>query len=632
MNRNNSFNHKFNRTVSHSPKQNNYCQKILISNYIKANNKIPSSLNSSINSNKDDHNELLKIKSKYKELLRENEQLKFINSINKRSGSGIKKGLNTQSLIKNLTQGNIKKNMMNSMNSTINSSKRGQSFNKNNKNLIEKGDNQYNNYMKKDCEVSGTLSNINLELSSSFNINNNASNQNMINNNLNTINNSNNINLAQLVLNFLKQMKDLQDNISKKSNNIHEMKKNFEIKKRELKKTCENIVLNNNSNPHINTNNSINISPRSIQNKKFIQQTPEKDNNNKQQYEELIEKLRQEIRKLNEENKIKDEKLKNEKIISTLKEDKLNNEKIQNKTLNNQIDNLKNQINELNSLIISQKETIDGLTSINEAKNKQVNKNEILEKEKKNLKESNDNLLKENKELKNQIQEKNDKINNLTIQSQLNSNNNNDNNEKIKKLENDIYGLNKEITDYKLKITDHNKDIISLTSNNQKLISEKDKIINDLSNSIKELNSQIDNLNKDILLKENKENKNEFEEMKKNLDYFKEKNNELNKENRQLKNKIAEIKTQFIAHDEDLLNLKKDLILLNIESNSKINDLQDKNQKIENIKNDFSKQVQSNVLNILNKEDIITQLKSNILSYSKYIDLLKQYNKEFQLN
>ena len=637
MNRNNSFNHKFNRTVSHSPKQNNYCQKILISNYIKANNKIPSSLNSSINSNKDDHNELLKIKSKYKELLRENEQLKFINSINKRSGSGIKKGLNTQSLIKNLTQGNIKKNMMNSMNSTINSSKRGQSFNKNNKNLIEKGDNQYNNYMKKDCEVSGTLSNINLELSSSFNINNNASNQNMINNNLNTINNSNNINLAQLVLNFLKQMKDLQDNISKKSNNIHEMKKNFEIKKRELKKTCENIVLNNNSNPHINTNNSINISPRSIQNKKFIQQTPEKDNNNKQQYEELTEKLRQEIRKLNEENKIKDEKLKNEKIISILKEDKLNNEKIQNKTLNNQIDNLKNQINELNSLIISQKETIDGLTSINEAKNKQVNKNEILEKEKKNLKESNDNLLKENKELKNQIQEKNDKINNLTIQSQLNSNNNNDNNEKIKKLENDIYGLNKEITDYKLKITDHNKDIISLTSNNQKLISEKDKIINDLSNSIKELNSQIDNLNKDILLKENKENKNEFEEMKKNLDFFKEKNNELNKENRQLKNKIAEIKTQFIAHDEDLLNLKKDLILLNIESNSKINDLQDKNQKIENIKNDFLKQIQSNNTNnsnsiILNKEDIITQLNSNILSYSKYIDLFKEYNKEFQLN
>ena len=120
--------------------------------------------------------------------------------------------------------------------------------------------------------------------------------------------------------------------------------------------------------------------------------------------------------------------------------------------------------------------------------------------------------------------------------------------------------------------------------------------------------------------------------MKKNLYFFKEKNNELNKENRQLKNKIVEIKTQFIAHDEDLLNLKKDLILLNIESNSKINDLQDKNQKIENIKNDFSKQVQSNVLNILNKEDIITQLKSNILSYSKYIDLLKQYNKEFQLN
>ena len=128
--------------------------------------------------------------------------------------------------------------------------------------------------------------------------------------------------------------------------------------------------------------------------------------------------------------------------------------------------------------------------------------------------------------------------------------------------------------------------------------------------------------------------------MKKNLNNYKEKNNELNKENRQLKNRIAEIKTQFIAHDEDLLNLKKDLILLNIESNSKINDLQDKNQKIENIKNDFLKQIQSNNTNnsnnsnniILNKEDIISQLNSNILSYSKYIDLFKEYNKEFQLN
>ncbi len=648
MNRNNSFNHRFNRTASHSPQQNNYCQKILISNYIKASNKIPSSLNSSINSNKDEQNELMKIKNKYKELLRENEQLKFMNSINKRSGSGVKKIVNTHSLIKNLTQGNLKKNMMlmNSINSTINSSKRGKSLNiikNNNKNhTIEKGEIQFNNFVKKEGEVSGTLSNINLELSSSFNINNNNNNnQNQnTNNNLNTINNQSNINLANLVLNFLKQMKDLQDSISKKLNNIHEMKKNFEIKKRELKKTCESIINNSNSNQHIITNNSVNISPRSFQNKKFIQQTPEKDNNNKQQYEEIIDKLKQEIKKLNEENKIKEEKLKNEKIISSLKEEKLNTEKIQNKTLNDQNEHLKIQINELNSLIISQKETIDGLTSINEAKTKQVDKYELLEKDKKNLKDSNDNLLKENKELKTQIQEKTDKINELTIQSQLNNNNNKDS-EKIKNLENEISNLKLEITNYKLKITEHNKDIISLTNNNQSLIREKDKIINELSNNIKDLNGQIDNLNKDILNKQglNNENKNEeIQDIKKNLESFQEKNNELNKENRQLKNKIAEIKTQFIAHDEDLINLKKDLVLLNIESNSKINDIKDKNQKIENIKNDFLKNLQSNDLNNkidnsqLKKEDILNEINSNISTYSQYIDLFKEYNKDFQLN
>ena len=45
MNRNNSFNHRFIRTAKQKLKQNNYCQKILISNNIKASNKISSSLN-----------------------------------------------------------------------------------------------------------------------------------------------------------------------------------------------------------------------------------------------------------------------------------------------------------------------------------------------------------------------------------------------------------------------------------------------------------------------------------------------------------------------------------------------------------------------------------------------------------
>ena len=77
---------------------------------------------------------------------------------------------------------------------------------------------------------------------------------------------------------------------------------------------------------------------------------------------------------------------------------------------------------------------------------------------------------------------------------------------------------------------------------------------------------------------------------------------------------------------------------MNIESNSKINDIQDKNQKIENIKNDFLKNLQSNDLNNkidnsqVKKEDIVNEINSNISTYSQYIDLFKEYNKDFQLN
>ena len=289
MNRNHSFNcnQKFNKTVSNSPQKNTYYQKILISNYIKSNNKI--SLNSSLNSNnRNERNELLKFKKKYKELLKENECLKLINNINKRSLSG-----NSKSLIRNFTNGNL---MKKKINNCLNIKKKNLSNKKN--------DIQYNNY-----------------------ISNETNEKNKIN--------KTNFNLAQLLLNFLNQMKDLQENISKKSIDIYERKKKFEIKKKELKKICENIIYNN----------SINNTQRS----KFIFQTPEKEFMNNNKFEDLINKLTKELK---------------------LKEEKVNYEINKNKNLIEKNENLNIQIKELNSLIISQKETIDGLNLINEEKKK----------------------------------------------------------------------------------------------------------------------------------------------------------------------------------------------------------------------------------------------------------------------
>ena len=72
-----------------------------------------------------------------------------------------------------------------------------------------------------------------------------------INNNFN-----NNFNLASMVLSFLKDMKTLQEKITQKVQNIKVLKKNFELKKRELKKYSENIVDKNFSATY--TGNNIN--------------------------------------------------------------------------------------------------------------------------------------------------------------------------------------------------------------------------------------------------------------------------------------------------------------------------------------------------------------------------------------
>ncbi len=63
--------------------------------------------------------------------------------------------------------------------------------------------------------------------------------------NINNSINTNNINLAYLLKDFLKDMKNLQDAIIKKDKNVHQMKINFEKKKSKIYALSENIINNN---------------------------------------------------------------------------------------------------------------------------------------------------------------------------------------------------------------------------------------------------------------------------------------------------------------------------------------------------------------------------------------------------
>ena len=82
-----------------------------------------------------------------------------------------------------------------------------------------------------------------------------------LSNNINNLNN--NYNLASMVLSFLKDMKTLQEKITQKVENVKELKKNFELKKREIKKYSESIIDKKFSSTYTG-NNTNNIIPENL--------------------------------------------------------------------------------------------------------------------------------------------------------------------------------------------------------------------------------------------------------------------------------------------------------------------------------------------------------------------------------
>ena len=450
--------------------------------------------------------------------------------------------------------------------------------------------------------------------------------------------NNNTFNLASMVLSFLKDMKTLQEKITQKVDNIKELKKNFEIKKRELRKYSENIVDKNFSSTY--TGNNINILHENLKTKSKEQSMKasiesfnlkenlnyneiikDYENKNKEQNniiinkEKDIENLKKEIKekekkieKIEKDLKTKEEKIKTEKEISNLKDDKLNSEKAENQKMNEEILELKD-------------------------------KNIKIENDLKKAKTDIENLEKINNQLeKIQIQQKN-VIDDMNKKSKIDINKFNSYKEELEKLkisEKENISLKNEIIRLKQQITQCNSNLVTISNTNESIIHEKDKIIKNFSNNIKELNKQIDLLNNEISKHGNNLSNStilteEISNLRKNNENSQQKIQELQIENKQLKNRMADIKSNYTSHDTDFENIKKLLNDLNNKANTNLKKLEDNEKKFDLCcsSNRQNKDKIKNDDEYLNCNQCIKDIKDNSELYKLLLDEIKNNNDMF---
>lgn len=429
-----------------------------------------------------------------------------------------------------------------------------------------------------------------------------------------------NTTLANLVISFLSQMKSLQEGISNHSENVKEMKKKFELKKKELKKYSENLlgVSSAPSNFVTSNSNSLSTTPRTTSNPKKVAQNQAPPNslsvqNQVTQLQSVIEKLNAEITKTKNDIVVKDEKIKNEKTISKLCEEKLNEEKAKNKNLTEENETIINEMKELKQLIQTQKETIDSLQKINntitESEGKQK---EVIE------------------SLNLDMQKKIEQIEKLTINSSELSQKLKEQEDKAINMEKDNITLKSEITKLKLSISECNTNIITISNTNENIIKEKDKIISSLSNTIADLNKQIEKITstKQTAI-DNNNNKEEIEHLNQQILVLKSQITSMNKENRELKSRIAEIKTEYVTHhDEEIELLKKSLITLNDQSAFNLQQIRDKKEKFNSIKEEFESKI-SNGPNF--NYELMSELKQSTNEYINAVEMIKTSSKEIDV-
>ena len=400
--------------------------------------------------------ELNILKNKYSKLLNENNRLKVNLKIN-----------NSFQNQNQMNSSSVTKNRKNFINLSINNPQRINSCSKS----CAKKYNMSASYSKNKRTPKININSIKKEC---YNNNNNPSkNKNVENMGINII-----VDLADMILKFLNDMKNLQEYIMKKNIGVKELKKTFETSKKNLKLFCEKIIRNKNYPDKIKNINIKNINHNAKNSKS-------KEKNN---FETKINKLENAL--IEKNNKIKSL----EKDISTYIEK--NNILIkQNNELNKKI---KNNNNDLNS----------NLVNINTLKEKQ---NKLLAE----LKEKNDKIKDLNSKLKEQVNKYNELLliieENNKLKEQLNKNNNDDKN--FSEIKNILSTLNdtcnkniNELINKDEQFTINSKKI----ENPQKNLYDNEEILNNLNNfknisnenetllgQIKNCNNIFEQINKD---------------------------------------------------------------------------------------------------------------------------------------
>ena len=307
--------------------------------------------------------ELNLLKNKYNNLLKENNLLKIKLKINNSFQTQNETRINNNSIIKN----------NNKLNLTLLNPKRNNSYSKSYKpkyimsasNSKKKKAPKINiNSLKKEYKKNGSGK---------------KKDKNLDNIGLNII-----VDLADMILKFLNDMKNLQEYIMKKNIGVRELKKNFETNKKNLRYFCEKIVNNKNSPEKIK---SINL--KNMRYKSYKNNNKSKDKNNLEfkinKLEALLIEKNNKIKHL--EKEITEYLEKNNQLIK--KNNELN-QKLKNNSIINPVD-----INEFKEkekkLLIELDEKSKNIKDLNIKLKEQINKNkEIL-----SLKEENNKLKKE---------------------------------------------------------------------------------------------------------------------------------------------------------------------------------------------------------------------------------------------
>ena len=333
--------------------------------------------------------ELNNLKNKYSKLLNENNRLKVNLKIN-----------NSFQNQNQMNSSSVTKNRKNYINLTMNNLQRNNSCSKS----CAKKYNMSASYSKNKRTSKININSLKKEYHNNSRLS--TKNKNMDNIGINLI-----VDLADMILKFLNDMKNLQEYIMKKNIGIKDLKKTFEISKKNLKLFCEKIIKNKNNPDKLKNINIKNI-------KKNPKNSKSKEKNN---LEIKINQLEKTL--IEKNNKIKslenDIQLYLEKNNQLIKQNNELNKKIKNSNNDNNSNliNIKTLKEQQNKLSIELEEKNEKIKDLNTKLKEQINKyNEVIliKEENNKLKEQQNKHNNDNKnfsEIKNILSTLNDSCN-----------------------------------------------------------------------------------------------------------------------------------------------------------------------------------------------------------------------------